>query len=250
MMNDPQASLGFILKPPAGFEALYQGQARSTPIALVPFVNGTHGALDLLARESHIDDNLCAYAAVAFPSTFQLILPRCRVVIGEDTIETPYTYELRWRFRQLLDWQKSLSQPYHLESAYGVDSPDNLLPLPTFTSEVIVPTSAGNGQNPLLAPGVRTSSAQGLLPVASQPFADQPNFYFPPIQRPCFADQLLIVAYRDDEQGGPTWDFLGEDAPFSNIYGSDVGGAGHPVYPALGAWLHMLGHPTPGESSR
>jgi hypothetical protein len=242
-MNDPQATNGFILRPQAGFEAIYNGTARLNPIAMYPVLNGVHPPTDPLVRSPNIDPTLLAYAPVALGATVMILIPRA-LFQGESVQETLYTYELRWRLRQLSDWQKAASAaspnvPYHLDTGLG---PNDLVPIPPYTSEVINPAVVGTGINPFVAAGTRGISGQGQMDPAVNPFAVQPNFFFPPILRPCVGDQLSIVAYRSADPAN--WDFASTDAPFSNIYGADVGGDGHPVLPNLGIWLIILNRNT------
>jgi hypothetical protein len=246
-MNDPQASLGFILRPQAGFETIYQGTSRSNPIPMLPLVNGSHAPTDALVRSTGIDPLLAAYAPVALGATVMILIPRCQTQ-GEGRDETLYTYEFRWRLRALSDWQKRASSgtpdfPYHLETGPG---PGNLTPIPAFTSEVITPAVVGNGISPFIATGpLRGISGQGQMDAVANPFTLDPNFFFPPILRPCVGDQLSVVAYRTEPQDPANWDFAAaEDATFSNIYGTDVGGVGHPVIPTLGVWLIILNRNT------
>lgn len=244
-MNDPQATFGFILKPPAGFEALYQDQDNFIPIPLVPNVNGVNKALDPLVGSEHIEPTLLAYAPVPLGATIMLLIPRCQVFNGEVTVEEPYVYELNWRLRAMSDWQKSAAEgrpemPYHTDpSQFG---PINMTPMPAYTSEAITPTVVGVGLRPLLAlPSTLASAAQGLLDIASNPFAQDPNFFFPPILRPCVGDQLSVFIHAVDRG---TWDFDTTDSPLSNIYGVGRGTTAHPILPALGAYLFILNRNT------
>lgn len=244
-MNDPQATNGFILRPQAGFEAIYNGTSRLNPIAMYPLgVTGVHTPTDALVRSPNIDPTLLAYAPVALGATVMILIPRA-ISQGEGRNETLYTYELRWRLRQLTDWQKAASAgrpnyPYHLDTGVG---PGELTPIPAYTSEVLTPAVVGTGINPFISAGTRGISGQGQMDAAVNPFSVDPNFFFPPILRPCVGDQLQIVAYRSTDLVA-NWDFATEDMPFSNIYGTDVGGAGHPVLPNLGIWLIVLNRNT------
>ena len=103
----------------------------------------------------------------------------------------------------------------------------------------------GNNQLPVVAGDVaspqRGVADQGTyIPATVGGFgtAFAPNVYFPPILRRVVGNELSVVAYRTS--GATEWDFANDDAGMSNLYGTNLGGVAHPVFPGVGMYLVFL----------
>jgi hypothetical protein len=254
VFNDPQSVMAVTLKPPDGFEALYQGVSRSNPL---PFVMADARdrflPLDARAATDAISEFLARYVPVPIGATLLLLIPRALFLV-ETPQEELYTYELRWRLRTVDDHNTAQSQnnptvPYSLQARLGAPEDDGTarILLPAYTSEVIVPAAVGNGQLPIVSGGAADPqvgyATQGLYvpaTVGGETIAHAPNAYFAPILRRVVGNELSVVAYRTD--GATEWDFQADDAGISNVYGTNqvTGGTPHPVFPNVGMLLVFL----------
>lgn len=231
-MNNQSVSVARVLKPPTGFESLYQGQDSNTPI---PFVSidmsrGDYLPLDPQAGQELISSELCRYIPMPLTGMMMLYVPRPVAVVADEMVEGTYTYELRWRHRGV-STVETTKAPAHLPGLIGApDGTDARELIPTFTSLVFQGSTAGNGNNVLISPGTNGVAGQGTFdptefaavsPAAEQ-FATGPNQWFVPCWSRIYGDELSVVAYRIG--GGATWDFDAEDAGLSNVYGVNQGG--------------------------
>ena len=255
---DPQSSIAVLLRPPDGFETLYQGLAKSTPL---PFVQAdqTGRFLPLDARAgtagSEISEFLARYVPVSIGATLMLLIPRARYFTDAPE-ETLYTYEFRWRLRGTPDHNAAQAHnnpgvPYSLISKRGAPEDDgtNLVSLPAYTSEVIMPAVVGSGVLPVVSggaadpqPGAADQGTYVPASVGGFSTAFGPNVYFPPLLRRNLGNELSVVAYRAEALGGATWNFQDDDAGISNVYGTNqiTGGTPHPVFPGVGMYLVFL----------
>lgn len=253
VFNDPQGGMAVLLRPPSGFETLYQGLSRATPL---PFVMADSQdrflPLDPRAGTDEISEFLARYVPVPIGATLLLLIPRARYMTDTPQ-ETSYTYELRWRLRTVEDHnfaqgQNNPTVPYSLQSRRGAPENDGAqrVLFPGFTTEAVVPAAVGNGVLPVVSGSAADPqvgyATQGLyLPdtVGDETIAHAPNAYFAPLQRRVVGNELSVVAYR--AAGEDTWDFAGDDAGISNVYGTNLGGTEtHPIFPNVGMFLVFL----------
>jgi len=235
---------------------LYQGLARSTPLPFV-MADQQNRFLPLDPRagtpNSELSEFLARYVPVSIGATLMLLIPRA-LFFTDEPAEIFYTYELRWRLRTIDDHnfaQKNNNPtvPYSLIGKRGApdDSGNNLVSLPAYTSEVIVPAVVGSGVLPVVSgdldnpqPGVADQGTYIPATVGGFSTAFAPNVYFAPLLRRIVGNELSIVAYRAG--GASTWDFTADDAGFSNLYGTNkvAGGTPHPIFPGVGMYLVFL----------
>ena len=256
VFDDPQGSIAVLLRPPSGFETLYQGLARSTPLSFVQAdQEGRFLPLDPRAGTagSELSEFLLRYVPVPIGATLMLLIPRT-LYLSEGPAASTYTYELRWRLRTLPDHNSAQAHnnpgvPYSLIARRGApeDDADNLISIPAYTSEVIVPAVTGNGVLPVVSggaadpqPGVADQGTYIPATVGGFSTAFAPNLYFPPVLRRVVGNELSVVAYRT--AGATEWDFTADDAGMSNLYGTNLvtGGDPHAVFPGVGMYLVFL----------
>lgn len=254
---DPQATMSVLCRPPDGFETLYQGLARSTPLPFVPvrYQSGLpkFDALDPTAGEAstEISEFLSRFIPSPIGATMMVLIPRARY-FDDIPLEGTYSYELRWRLRtvndhnQMVEGRGDPAMPYNLITQRG--APDGSTPLtqiPAWTSEVIVPATVGAGDLPVVAPPTQRGYAgQGLFvpdSVGGDGNAYAPNNYNRFLRR-VEGNELSIVGYRTS--GDATWDFSGDDAGISNLFGTNLGGTGssveHPVFTGVGLYVVFM----------
>ena len=252
VFNDPQGAMAALLRPPDGFEALYQGVARANPIPFV-MADGRERFLPLDARagQGDVSEFLARYLPVPIGATLMLLIPRA-LYLAVTPLESVYNYELRWRLRTIVDHNAAQGQgnptvPYSLDARAGAPEDDGAerVLLPGYTSEVIVPAVVGNGALPIVSGGAADPqvgyATQGLYvpaTVGGETLGHSPNAYFPPILRRVLGNELSVCAYRT--AGTATWDFAGADAGLSNVYGTNQVGPAHPIFPSVGMLLVFL----------
>lgn len=254
VFNDPQSAMAVLLRPPDGFEGLYQGVAKANPM---PFVmadaQGRYLPLDARAGTDNINEFLARYVPVPIGATMMLLIPRAEY-LAVTPQETIYTYELRWRLRTHADHNFAQANnnptvPFSLVEQLG--APDDIGTkqtfLPAYTSEVFVPTAPGNGQLPVVSGGAADPqvgyATQGLYvpaTVGGETIGHAANAYFAPVLKRVLANELSVVAYRASDVGGATWNFSTDDAGMSNVYGTNQGGTRHAVFPNVGMLLVFL----------
>ncbi len=247
-MNNNSVSRAVILKPPTGFESIYQGALATTPL---PFVaadptRSDYLPLDPQAGKTGFSAELTRYIPMPLSGTMMLYIPRPAAIDPDDDsiIEGTYTYELRWRLRGTSTIEVT-EDPAHLIGLDGApDGTDRRELVPTFTSLVFQGSVAGTGSRVLIAPAVEGVAGQGTFDpsvfaaagAGGDELALGPNQWFVPCWQRIYGDQLSVVAYRLD--GGATWDFSGEDAGISNVYGVNQIGPSRPSpIPGLGMQL-------------
>jgi hypothetical protein len=119
---DAQFTIAKVLRPFAGFEAVYQNQDASIPIAFP-------GTLDENAGKPGFSPYLLAGLAVPLGAKMEIWFPMIDAPGGEGNNNVSYVYLLHWRMRNIGDFVRS-KLPYHLmKDAFG--APDTLLaPVP------------------------------------------------------------------------------------------------------------------------
>lgn len=263
MNNDPEGSIGFILKPPSNFETVYQGQSRTIPIPFVAqSLNNQFLALDDLAGKEGVASNLLRFVPVSLGSSVMILIPRALYQDSDNALRAPaYVYDFRWRLRSVADYAEAVqngnpTHPYQListEGAPSIPSPTARRVIPAYTSDQVTPTVVGSTRRPLITASTFSTVSQGIYNPADFAGAGDPTAgddalgitYFPPYIRLVRGNELGIVATFPTG----TWDFgntgASGDAAFSNVYGTNVAGATqHPAYPGVGIIVIQMITPT------
>jgi hypothetical protein len=254
VMADAQFGVTRILRPPSGFEAIYQGQPATTPIYL--FQNGD--PLDPFAGQAGYDPNLIAGLSVPFGARLALWIPNIFYVDDDVPPVFPvYEWIFIWRLRNVFDFRNSpLRIPYHfpqvegpidtsfvpaqarvtLPAAYNTITyiqpepvsatlPDSLRAVQKARAEDIkFGTVALSG--PLLDLALTEGVVQqGVQDPGVTADAIRPRFMVHEVQ--ALGDEL-IVAVRRSATNVPNWGFAGvfpanADVVFSQILGNGTG---------------------------
>lgn len=249
-LADPQFSIVRVLRPFAGFEAVYDGQAASIPI------NMTEGGqpLDARAGTPGYEANLIAGVATPLGSRVLLWLPNISFVEGGGV--GAYKWEILWRYRNTFDFRQD-RRPYHYpkqgvgapNTSGGGSQPRVVIPAANNTITYIQtePAAAfdraqGNvraedirvGSNNLAAPLVPGGASgviqQGVVDPAVLPGGVLPLYEVHEIQ--ALGDEMILAVYRDTATVA-NWTFSGanNDSLFAQLFaaGDDVG-----VYVSVG----------------
>lgn len=244
--EDPQGTMAQVMRPPKGFESLYQGESADIPILLVPRDDeGEFRAVPRVQNRPELSPNLVRMLQVGRDSTVKLWLPRLwanfnlAAVAGQD-----YEYQLVWRLRQVRDHNVDGSQ-FSLADRQGVPdttgtSPVMRLYIPCAQGPIITPSSIGDDTLPLISLGTSGHLSNGVYdPDTSSGVGARANqaTYYPPEILHSRGDEMGILVRRVN-RGLGTWDFTtgGRDEPFSNYFGT--GGNTHAVYPFLGVRVY------------
>jgi hypothetical protein len=256
----PQGSIATILKPPQNFETVYQGKSRTIPIPFVP-VNprGEFSALDDLAGVAEVASNLVRYQPVPIGSSLLVLIPRALYNSADTLVSVDYRYDLRWRLRTVDDYAVAAANanpthPWSLVTTPGAPSapaPTARRVIPAYVSEQVTPTVVGDDRRPLITSGVAATVSQGVYALADFAGITGPpdggdaalgQTYYPPLLKASVGNEIGICA----TMATGNWDFgsAAGDAPFSNIYGTNVAGPSHPFYPGVGIMLIVLARST------
>lgn len=278
--NDAQFGITQVLKPFPNFEDVYQGRARTNPIAFP-------GGLDAQAGKPGYATNLLAGVSVPLGARVLLWIPTAfaGVAVPPTATVEDMDYFLIWRLRNVRDFRDpgpdSKRNPFHFPRQ-SPGAPNTLPPpakprfvLPALSQQVVVenvtlagpndPVTSftkkeivrvGNGSSgafeALTPSGILGIVQQGVLdPLTALP-AFAGNAIFSSYSTFAQGDELIIFATPSKAQPGENWDFTTEtaDLPFSNVYGKGGVGAGaHPSYPDVGIYL-MVGTPGPDSVPR
>jgi len=266
VLADAQLTNVKVLKPFAGFEAVYQGKLASTPIAFP-------GDLDPQAGRPGFDRHLMRGIPVPEGARVLLWIPQCT---GAQDGFQEYIYRVVWRFSTLRKYRSPGRAdiprgPYHIpvqlpgapDTTVG-SQPRVIVPAawrnvafeqpeaPMTNGRVnlrpeeiaIVEPSLLDAARPLLADGSDGIIQQGVLDPATNP-ASAPQPLFEPFWFDAEGDELLILANRRTfgDLTHPFWDFksAGVDFPFSNIYGT--GDGAHASFPGVGIYIQTGANP-------
>jgi hypothetical protein len=191
------------------------------------------------------------------------------------TVEQVYDYTFHWRIRNTEAYARQLQagkpgRGYHSEKLAGFDEPGPLptrVSIPACTNSIIIEQTevAGSLQQrsnvrrerlrvlssaadtaflALLPDGTPAVRQQGVYDngnsVGAPPEIGQSELYLK-VDMDAAGDELLIQAQRYDAFDTPpgvVWAFAGIDAPFSNVYGANLGGIAH-VQP-VGSGIYLL----------
>lgn len=251
VLSDAQMGMFRVVRPLDNFEALYQGQAGSIPIAFP-------GTLDPLAGTEGYEPNLLAGIPVPLGGRLLIQIP---MTIEMYTSMSIYTYQLIWRTRNQADVTRAIAagrQPsaYHLPSeALGRKeiqaAATNLFFIPGASDvEIFEQAEPGSGAallnvrpqrySPQIVPDswvqpIVAVGAEGIWQQGAYQFTSNVNVSGPtwvPIWTDASGDELLILCYKQTGDIGVPWDFAGVDLAFSNTYGTNDSGL--PLNPNIG----------------
>lgn len=251
VQNDAQMGMFKVIRPPVGFEALYQGQAGDIPIAFP-------GTLDPDAGRTGYATGLLEGISTPLGSRILLQIPQTvRPIEGGGVATADYEYQLIWRTRNQASARNDIASgrrnaaPYHLpdgngqsqsvfipgasdveifeqgEPALGVAATLNV------KQQRYVPQLTVPWVQPLLPSGIQAVWQQGVYEAAIDATTGGPTWS--PLWLDAAGDELLILAYKIDTAG--PWDFgvTGADRAFGNTYGTDNGSV--PNNPNIGILL-------------
>lgn len=152
VLADAQFTLAQVLRPFTGFEAVYQGQPITTPIAFP-------GDLDEDAGKPGFSPYLLRGLKVPMGAKMQIWFP---AVVGsaESAPVFDYKYVLIWRLRTLVDFVNHRTPYHNSKEAFG--APDTLL-APARPNRFVMPaaTEAVLYQQPEPTPGAGLITAPG-----------------------------------------------------------------------------------------
>jgi hypothetical protein len=245
VLADPQFGLVSILRPFAGFEAVYQGQNVDVPLM---FTQGGE-ALDSLAGTTGYSPKLLRGLSVPFGSRIVIWLP---LAFGYNDLVNFWYYKwtISWRLRNVYDFRQKRI-PFHYPKQ-GPGVPDNASPrvvIPAAVNQIaytqtppafnpdtttalnvdIVSPHYNVINQPLLPDGSSGQYQQGILPSTSGAMPPYVPSYVP-YEIQCEGDELLIgvtrnaVADEGAKENKPTWGF-GDNEPdryISDLFGSGV----------------------------
>lgn len=251
-----------VLKPPQGFEAVYQGQPTTVPVTFP-------GTLDPLAGKEGFDPFLTTGVPVPFGARIALYIPMT-LSSGTEGAQptTPYEYVIGWRLRSVQDFLDTQGLPPNEQKQYSVGEQQPGLPTAGGSPRVIIPCGFETVAYEQLEPG--SNFANGVVhlrglrivpdahPTSRLPLTVRPSPGTPMLlSQGAFVDngsdaepvginwviyettasgnELFIVARREDPGDNQTWDFSQTDRSFSNTYGTDDGN--HAFVPQMGIYL-------------
>jgi hypothetical protein len=268
VLADAQFGTARILRPPAGFEAIYDGESAGTSDPIYLFEGGS--PLDPLAEAGQpgYDPDLIKGLAVPMGARIVVWVPTI-VYVSDDgplTFKT-YNWSFGWRIRNLTDYRLS-RVPWHLPRGRGPDDtagatsePRVVIPAgynsiifnqPEPTSALLPQTeravnrgraedlqlSAVSLAGPLLdAGGTRGVVQQGIEDPAVVSGATRAGFIVHEMQ--ALGDELIVAVYRDTSEVAD-WGFssvgpfpANADFVFSRLLGSGTG----QVFPDVGVYV-------------
>jgi len=255
VLSDANFSLARILKPFPNFEAIYQGQLQSIPIAFP-------GTLDEDAGSPGFSPDLIA--GISMPLGARVVIWIPQTIFLYSSLQR-YTYQVCWRLRSPADYSRDVERGRSLgkQSTYSLPQQEVGVPgdlaNPVTTKRFVLPaamqslayeqaeplTNLTNGlvnmrgqllttngalwTAPLTETGALGQITQGIFPDSlGAGAADQgpggPVFF--PFQFDAEGNEMMILARRETI-AAPTdvWDFMSgaEDRSFSNTYGTNAG---------------------------
>lgn len=250
VLSDAQMSMFQVVRPPGNFEAIYQGQAGTIPIAFP-------GTLDPQAGQPGFAAELLAGVALPLGSRVSIQIP---MTIDMYTSEPNYAYQFLWRIRNQQTLHDAIlagrpAGPYHLPSeelgrneiqgdpaatrffipaASDIEIFEQAEPVGVGPATLVlrpqlyIPEMANSWVQPLTPTGAHGVWQQGAYQFSNDVNCSGPTWF--PVWLDAGGDELLILVYKLDT--GVPWDFTGVDQGFSNTYGTNASGL--PINPNIG----------------
>jgi hypothetical protein len=249
-MSDAQLTNVTSVRPIKNFEAVYQGQDGTIPIAFP-------GVLDPLAGSEGYAADLLAGISTPLGSRVLIEIP---MVIDQYLSVPTYAYQLIWRLRNQNSFVQTVTQGrqgagYHIPSEQlgrneiqthptsqlffipgasdveifvgadpGGTSPGTL----SVRQQRYIPKLGDSWVQPLTEAGDNGIWQQGAYQFTSNVNCSGPTWF--PISTVAQGDELMILVYKTNS--AQDWDFTGPDKGFSNTYGNNDGGL--PLNPHIG----------------
>lgn len=242
---DPQGSVGYILRPPSGYQGWYAGQPSSVPIGLVrdddrqlytPIEQGA-------PQTPELNSALYRYIPVPRDAKLRLWLPR--FIASSGPTEQTYQYTLHWRLRLTRDCARSGGvTPWSLLTRDGVPDTSSgssvrRLAIPSARGSVINPVLVGGDSRPLVGGGQSGVLSNGIRDpgayVGNEDLALGDTYYQPETVT-ALGDELLITVTRVNlSLGGGLWNFnsASADLAFREFFSGQTS-----EYPGLGVILY------------
>lgn len=242
-MTHADVSMFKTVRPPMGFEALYQGLSGSLPIAFP-------GTLDSLAGTDGYSADLLSGIPVQLGARVFVQIP---IIIDMYTPSSAYAYQVLWRTRNQRGFNQQIlngrvpsgfhlpgdelgrrerqasgaaADLFFLPGASDVEIFEQAEPVGdgaatlTIRQQIYVPTMAQPWTQPILPTGSAGVWQQGAYQYTSNVNCSGPTFF--PIWLDACGDEMMILMYKT--VSGDTWDFSGADQGVSNTYGNNDGG--------------------------
>jgi hypothetical protein len=247
VLADAQFGVVRILRPYAGFEAVYGGLATTVAVA---FTQGGQ-PLDPLAGQPGYSPTLLRGLPVPVGARILIWFP---IIFTTTAPRIPYAYSVAFRYRSVFDYRQNRGPWHYAKQAAGV--PDTTAP-PGKQVRVVKPATwatkefvqaepainepalinlhnvefvvgGGSGINPPVLPGPLTGTIQqGVLDPAT--FGSEAIMpLFQEVEVIADGDEMLILGTRDTVDGA--WNFATTDKQFSVLYGNGSG----KVFPDVG----------------
>lgn len=254
VQNDAQLTMFRPIRPITGFEAVYQGQPGSIPIAFP-------GTLDAQAGQPGYSPTLLAGIIVPLGARLCIQIP---MVVETYASQPIYAYQFLWRTRNQQSFVAAIEagRPgagYHLPSEekgrkekLSAPASDDYFFIPgasdveifeqsepvgagaatlTVRQQLYIPELADSWVQPLTPGGAAGTWQQGAYQYTNNVNCSGPTWF--PIWLDAGGDELMILVYKVNS--GVAWDFAGVDKGFSNTYGTN--NAGLPNNPNIGILL-------------
>jgi len=140
VIADAQFGTSKILRPYAGFEADYQGEAANIPIVCSEVIEGTGGApLDGFAGRAGYASNLIRGLSVPFGSRVLIWIPNIDYAPSlTPQVQVKYQWNIQWRLRNVFDYRQQRIPFQFPKQGDGV--PDTTTGSPV--SQVVIPASS------------------------------------------------------------------------------------------------------------
>lgn len=231
VLSDAQMGMFQIIRPIPNFEQLYQGKLGTIPIAFP-------GTLDAQAGTTGLSPNLLAGISVPLGGRLLLQIPMTISADFEPPVSDAYAYQLIWRTRNQSAVSDAIlagrpATAFHLPSEAPGRNQFAFIP---GCSDIEVFEQGENASAPAYLdvvqqryrPRIGTPWVQPLTPAGNNGVWQQGVYNsqieactgpsWVPLWLDASGDELLILAYKID--GDSTWDFAGDDLPFSSTYGN------------------------------
>lgn len=265
---DPQFGITKILRPYAGFEAVYTGKVVGVPIMFTEVLTPPGGKpLDDMAGQPGYSPLLLRGISVPVGSRIIVWLPN---IFGSSNVLNGtwnYDWTFTWRLRSVFDFRQSRIPFHYPKQAPGI--PDTLNAPPTarvvipgavhsmmytfakpvvgapassptvsLQADIPSPESTGIPRLPLIPGGANGYYQQGIFDPATSIITASGPMYIP-FELQSMGDELLIgmtrtTAATNGTGASATWNFADVDLIITNLFGAGLGN-----FPDIGVYVMM-----------